>query len=140
MTGGLPITFSKAPTLTEPFTTLAAVGWGLPVTVSKMGLVGKSLFPTIVSDSSTNAVLPSVSALIVITTNPIPIIDNKMLLPTKPCGDILLGIALVYGLLGIEEYNNITILELSGAFYACFNEPSLVEGSGVVSYLTASGV
>jgi len=64
------------------------------------------------------------------------IINNKILLPSRPKGDFLFNLCIVYGTEGVLEYDDLTLLELDGLFYAVLNESELVEGLGVVSYLT----
>lgn len=70
------------------------------------------------------------------TTAKIVIENNRMLLPTEPNGAMLFNMALVYDANSVvTEYDGITVTSSDGQFYACFNEPNAVTGSGVVSYL-----
>ena len=71
-----------------------------------------------------------------VTTSKIEILNNRILLPSQPFG-LASTIMLVYELSGnIVEYDGITVLQESNLFYACLNEPDVIEGHGVVSYLT----
>jgi hypothetical protein len=78
----------------------------------------------------------------VVTTQPTTIKDNRFVLPSTPQGTIILGLAIVSApeTGSTELYTNITVSEISGNFYACFNEPAPVLGTGVVSYLTYNGL
>lgn len=71
-----------------------------------------------------------------ITIDKTEIINNSILLPSKPSGDILFKIAIVYSPEGVVEYDNISTLESSGKFYAILNESVNINGFAVVSYLT----
>ncbi len=71
------------------------------------------------------------------TTGKTPITDNRMVLPSRPYGDLLFNRALVYDAGGVvTEYDGVTIeINPSGAVYAVLNETGDVDGLGVVSYL-----
>lgn len=71
-----------------------------------------------------------------ITIDKTEIINNSILLPSKPSGDILFKIAIVYSPEGVVEYDNVSTLESSGKFYAILNESVNINGLAVVSYLT----
>jgi hypothetical protein len=74
-----------------------------------------------------------------VTTPKTEIIDNKILLPSKPEGAILLNLMMVYDDENtIAEYDGVYVLidVANSRYYAQLNEPSTIIGSGVVSYLT----
>jgi hypothetical protein len=74
---------------------------------------------------------------VLVTTPPTAIRHNRFILPYKPSGGIVLGLALVYSETGeVAQHTNITISEISGSYYAYFNDPTPVLGTGIVSYLT----
>jgi hypothetical protein len=78
-------------------------------------------------------------AIKLITTAKTPIIDNRMVLPLTPIGDIARNQAAVYQISGETDfYDGVHVINESGIFYAQFDCD--VTGEGVVSYLTDNGV
>lgn len=79
-------------------------------------------------------------AIKLITTARTPIIDNRMVLPLTPIGDIPRNQALVYST--IDEtgdfYDGVSIINEGGIFYAQFDCD--VSGEGVVSYFVNNGM
>jgi hypothetical protein len=72
-----------------------------------------------------------------VTTPPTLIHGNRIRLPSLPAGDLLFGIMYVYDDQGIvTEYDSVTVGYEIGGAYAVLNEPYVVVGHGVVSYLT----
>ena len=83
-----------------------------------------------------NALDMNINNFTLITTNRIPILNNKILLPSVPLGDILYKRMNVYALNNVMvEYTGITILKIQNVIYACLNENSDISGFGEVSYL-----
>lgn len=79
-------------------------------------------------------------AIKLITTARTPIINNRIVLPLTPIGDIPRNQALVYSSMNEvgDLYDGVSIINESGIFYANFD--SDVSGEGVVSYLTDNGI
>lgn len=79
-------------------------------------------------------------AIKLITTARTPIINNRMVLPLTPIGDIPRNQALVY--LSANEssslYDGVSITNANSIFYAQFDCD--VTGEGVISYLTDNGI
>ena len=71
-----------------------------------------------------------------VTTPKTQIIDNRILLSSKPEGDLLFNMMRVYDESGTTwDYDEVTVEEENGFFYAALNEPFGIIGHGVVSYL-----
>ena len=79
-------------------------------------------------------------AIKLITTARTPIIDNRIVLPLTPIGDIPFNRALVYSIVdeSADDYNGVSIVNENGVFYAQFDCD--VSGEGVVSYITDNGI
>ena len=72
-----------------------------------------------------------------VTIDSTSIINNKVLLPSKPEGDLLLGIMMVFDASGDAwEYGEVVVSYVGGSYYAQLQEPEDIFGVGVVSYLT----
>ena len=74
-----------------------------------------------------------------VTTPKTQIIDNKILLPSKPEGAILLNMMMIYDDENtVAEYDGVSILidVANNRYYGQLNEPEAIVGKGVVSYLT----
>jgi hypothetical protein len=74
-----------------------------------------------------------------VTTPETEIIDNKILLPSKPEGAILLNMMMVFDDENtIAEYDGVSVLidVANSRYYAQLNEPEAIVGKGVASYLT----
>lgn len=79
------------------------------------------------------------------TTEKIEIINNRMLLPSKPDGALVFNMALIYDEVeGNEFFDNVMVVKIDDEFYAQFrSEITGINGKyGVVSYMsqTASQV
>lgn len=71
------------------------------------------------------------------TTPKIEIVNNKILLPSRPEGDVLFNMMQVYDIDdSLTEYNEVTVLNDTYKSYAILNEPDAISGYGVVTYLT----
>jgi hypothetical protein len=80
-----------------------------------------------------------------LTTPKIPIIDNKIALPSIPAGDITHNVMLVYNdvldpdtnamVTLVTEYDGITVVHDTSGTHAMLNETETISGYGVVSYL-----
>lgn len=79
-------------------------------------------------------------AIKLITTARTPIIDNRMILPLTPIGDITYNQALVYSSINeaTDLYDGVSVTNENGFFYAQFD--CNVIGEGVVSYITENGI
>jgi hypothetical protein len=72
-----------------------------------------------------------------VTISPTSIINNKVLLPSKPEGDLLLGLMMVFDNNGDAwEYGDVEVVFVNNRYYAQLQEPEDILGTGVVSYLT----
>lgn len=76
-----------------------------------------------------------------VTTSKIEIIDNRILLPSVPIGDLVHNIMLVYASdyqtnNVVTDYDSVTITHETGGSFAVLNENESISGYGVVSYLT----
>lgn len=75
------------------------------------------------------------------TTGKIPVNANRMLLPNKPIGALVLNLAMVYDSTGVVTYyDGVTVAQINGQSYAQLNEPEPVTGWGVMSYLIKEAV
>ena len=70
------------------------------------------------------------------TTDKTQIINNRIPLPTKPFGDVAFQLMQVFDNGILTEYDGITTIEEYGVWYACLNESTVIEGLGVVSYIS----
>jgi hypothetical protein len=87
--------------------------------------------------TNTNGDITITSQQELFTTPKIEIINNKILLPRRPDGDIVLGVMLVYGEDNeVTEYDGVTVSHDTFICHAELNEDHVVTGSGVVTYLT----
>jgi hypothetical protein len=79
-------------------------------------------------------------AIKLITTARTPIIDNRIILPLTPIGDIPFNQALVYSSMNeaADLFDGVTIINENGYFYAQFDCD--VSGEAVVSYITDNGI
>ncbi len=79
-------------------------------------------------------------AIKLITTARTPIIDNRIVLPLAPIGDIPCNQALVYfSFDGVADlYDGVSIINANSIFYAQFDCD--VSGEAVVSYIVNNGV
>ena len=75
-------------------------------------------------------------AIKLITTAKTPIIDNRIVLPLAPIGDIPRNQALVYSSINevADLYDGVSVVSENGIFYAQFDCD--ISGEGVVSYIT----
>lgn len=76
-----------------------------------------------------------------VTTSKIEIIDNRILLPSTPLGDVVHNVMLVYELdyeinNVVTDYDSVTIVNGTDGSFAVLNENENIRGYGVVSYLT----
>lgn len=76
-----------------------------------------------------------------VTTAKIEIVDNRILLPSTPVGDLVHNMMLVYELdyainNVVTDYDSVTITHEAGGSFAVLNENNSITGYGVVSYLT----
>jgi hypothetical protein len=79
------------------------------------------------------------TAFILTTTPKTQITNNKIELPSRPYGTVLHNIMLVYNSDGLIEYDEVSVEEINGTFYAVLNEQTTINGHGVVSYLARDG-
>jgi hypothetical protein len=140
---------SKYEITVPPFSTIQIVGGG-QVTITSfsapVGTPGLSAYQVAVANGFVGteaAWLASLAAhRFLLYTTPKTLVEaNRILLPHKPHGALLFNMALVYDADGVVlEYEGITVLNETGQYYACFNEPVAVTGWAVVSYLIQEGV
>lgn len=76
-----------------------------------------------------------------VTTAKIEIIDNRILLPSRPIGDLVHNMMLVYEPdyetnNVVTDYDSVTIVHEAQGSFAVLNENNSITGYGVVSYLT----
>jgi hypothetical protein len=73
-----------------------------------------------------------------VSTQRTEIVGNRILLPSKPEGDLLFNMMMVFDTNGdCGEYDDVSVfLSSDGASYAVLNEQEIIAGFGVVSYLT----
>lgn len=70
------------------------------------------------------------------TTDKTPINRNRIPLPSQPHGDVAFQLMQVFTDGILTEYDGITIIKEYGVWYACLNESIVIEGLGVVSYIS----
>jgi hypothetical protein len=75
----------------------------------------------------------------IVTTQKTALDSNRMILPSIPAGDLLFGMMYVYDLEdGFRMFNNVSVVEEDGIFYAVLTRDDVIDGLGVVSYLVKS--
>lgn len=70
------------------------------------------------------------------TTQKVEIIDNKILLPSKPEGDLLFNMMFVYDENAVAEIYQCAVLSTDTSNFAQITTDEIVTGFGMVSYLT----
>lgn len=70
------------------------------------------------------------------TTDKVEITNNRIILPSKPHGGVVFDMMQVFTNGVLTEYDSITTTQENGVWYACLNESTVIEGLGVVSYIT----
>jgi hypothetical protein len=73
----------------------------------------------------------------IVTTQKTIIIDNKIILPSKPDGDLMFNMMIVYDSNNtVTEFDDVTITtDINNVSYAVLNESDTINGFGVVSYI-----